>query len=311
MSLVAGLDIGGTKTLAVAIAPSGDVVATTRGPTRAGDPATVAAHAVATLGELAASAGIAVDGLAAVGVGLPGIVDTERGEVRHAVNLGIDGHPAPLGREVRDATGVPTLVVNDVDAAAVGAVDLLGDPDADLAYLSIGTGVAAGLVLGGRLRRGARGAAGEIGHVVLDPAGPPCPCGQRGCLEVLVSGPAIARRWPTPEGAPVATHLVTAAAAGDEAAAAILADVAGHLATAVQLLALAVDPHRIVLGGGVTEAGRPLADAVRAALATRARQVPLLAELALADRVTVLPAGAVPGATGAAVLARAGIEPSR
>lgn len=306
MRLVAGLDIGGTKTLAVAISPGGDVVATTRGPTRSGDPATVAAHAVATLGELAGEAGIEVGGLAAVGIGLPGIVDTGRGEVRHAVNLGIDGQPAPLGREVQMATGVPTVVVNDVDAAAVGAVELLGGHDSDLAYLSIGTGVAAGLVLSGQLRRGAHGAAGEIGHVVLDPSGPECPCGQRGCLEVFVSGPAIARRWPAADGAPVATHLVTAAAAGDEAAIALLAEIAGHLASAVQLLALAVDPQRIVLGGGVTEAGPPLADAVRSSLAARARAVPLLAELALADRVTVLPPGAAPGATGAAVLASAG-----
>jgi predicted NBD/HSP70 family sugar kinase len=183
---------------------------------------------------------------------------------------------------------------------------LLGGEEPDLAYLSIGTGVAAGLVLDGRLRRGAAGAAGEIGHVVIDPAGPPCPCGQRGCLEALVSGPAIARRWPAAAGQPVATHLVDAAVAGDEAAASLLAEVGGHLASAVQLLALAVDPRHIVLGGGVTEAGEPLAEAVRTALVARARAVPLLADLALADRIVVLPSGAAPGATGAAMLARNG-----
>jgi predicted NBD/HSP70 family sugar kinase len=306
--IVAGLDIGGTKTLAVIVGEHGDVLATTRLATQSGDPSIVVEHAVATLDALAEAAGIEVGHLAAVGVGLPGIVDTLRGEVRHAVNLGIDGLPAPLGRAVHDATGIPTIVVNDVDAAAVGAAALLGGSQPDLAYLSIGTGVAAGLVLDGRLRRGSSGAAGEIGHIVIDPTGPPCPCGQRGCLEALVSGPAIARRWPAPVGQPVATHLVSAAVAGDETATSVLAEVGGHLASAVQLLGLAFDPRRIVLGGGVVEAGEPLADAVRTALAARARTVPLLGELDLAERIVVLPSDAAPGATGAAMLARSGLD---
>jgi glucokinase len=303
VTLVAGLDIGGTKTLAVAADASGAIVATTRAPTRAGDAATVAAHATETVSQLADAAGISVSDLAAIGVGLPGMVDVVTGQVRHAVNLGIDGRPVDLGRHVREAAGVPTLVVNDVDAAAVGALRLLGTGD-DLAYLSIGTGVAAGLVLDGHLRRGGRGAAGEIGHVVVDPAGPTCPCGQRGCLEALVSGPAIARRWAVPAGEPLTAHLVGAASAGDPKAVALLREIAGHLASAVALLALTVDPDVVVLGGGVAEAGEPLADAVRAVLAERAAASSMLADLDLPARLVVLPSGAAAGAIGAALLAR-------
>jgi predicted NBD/HSP70 family sugar kinase len=170
--------------------------------------------------------------------------------------------------------------------------------------------VAAGLVLDGHLRRGHRGAAGEIGHLVVDPAGPPCPCGQRGCLEMLVSGPAIARRWPAPAGCPSAEHLVQAATSGDDAATAALAEIADHLAAAVTLLGLTVDPATIVLGGGVAEAGEPLANAVRRTLTGRAATVPVLADLDLAARVTLLPAGAAPGALGAALLARAALVPA-
>ena len=309
MTVVAGIDIGGTKTLAVATDGSGATIATVRSATRAGDPATVASHAAATVTHLARAAGVPVAELAAIGVGLPGMVDGSAGEVRHAVNLGIDGHPLLLGDHLRTAVGVPTLVANDVDAAAVGAVHLLGTA-ADLAYLSIGTGVAAGLVLGGQLRRGHRDAAGEIGHLVVDPNGPRCRCGQRGCLEALVAGPAIAARWPAPAGRAPAEHLVQAAAGGDAAAAQALAEVAAHIGAAVTVLGLTVDPATIVLGGGVAEAGEPLVRAVRDALASRAAGVPLLEALDLAARVTLLAVDAAPGALGAALLARSALVPA-
>src|SRR6185312_9579035 len=127
----------------------------------------------------------------------------------------------------------------------VGASRVLDLDDADLAYLSIGTGLAAGSVLSGRLHRGARGGAGEIGHVPVDPSGPMCPCGQRGCLEAVASGSAIARAWPIgshPErraaGESPAAALFRAAADGDGAARRLRAKIADHLAAAVQLLVL-------------------------------------------------------------------------
>ena len=117
-----------------------------------------------------------------IGIGIPGIVDRDRGTVSHAVNLGLGGDWFPLAGRLADRTGATVVVENDLNAATWGAHVLSGADD--LAYLALGTGLAAGFVLSGTLRRGAHGAAGEIGHVPVDPDGPLCSCGQRGCLEL-------------------------------------------------------------------------------------------------------------------------------
>lgn len=332
--LVAGLDVGGTKTLAVAVdlaaldaaagtpwpevpgavdgAAVGDavatgvpgIVATVRRPTGVGGGDRLLRSTTDALAALAAAAGTRVDGFAAVGVGVPGLVDRTAGTVRHAVNLGLDDTPVPLAARLGAAARAPVVVDNDVNLAAVGAAVALGCRG-DLAYLSIGTGLAAGLVLDGRIRHGAHGAAGEIGHLPIDPHGPPCECGQRGCLEAVASGTAIAARWPSPDGAlTAASSLLTAAAAGDAAAQALLAEVAGNLAGAVALLAQTVDPEIVVLGGGVADAGPGLLTAVQQALRARAARSPVLAAIHLAERVALVPRGVPAGAVGAAVLAR-------
>jgi glucokinase len=314
--LLAGLDIGGTKTLAVAVSVpatvvasgpavvEGSIVATVRRATRYGHDAVLRSIAE-TLTELAEATGVAVDGFAAVGVGIPGLVDREAGTVRHAVNLGLGDEPVALADHVGDLARAPVVVDNDVNVAAVGAASALGCPG-DLAYLSVGTGVAAGFVLGGRIRQGAHGAAGEIGHLPVDPGGPLCECGQRGCLEAVASGTAIAKRWPAAAGAAsAASTLLAAAAAGDGVAAEVRDEVAGYLAGAVALIAQTVDPQIIVLGGGVAEAGPVLLDVVAAALRARAERSPVLAALDLAGRVALVPEGVPAGALGAALLARA------
>jgi predicted NBD/HSP70 family sugar kinase len=298
--LVAGLDIGGTKTLAVAVDPVGAVQAEVRVPTDASDGDAGSTSAVEALELLAAELGQAVTSFEVVGVGIPGWVSPSRGTVTHAINLGVGREPVAVANRLARAAGVPTYVENDVNAAAVGAAALLQVDD--LAYLSIGTGLAAGLLLDGVLRRGASGVAGEIGHLPLDPAGPRCECGQRGCLEVMASGRAIAARWPRCERP--AADLFATAAAGDAEAIAIRDDVASHLAEAVVLLVLGTDPEVVVLGGGVAEVGTPLVDAVRAALERQVRRSPLLASLDVGERLRLVPDGASAGALGAAILAR-------
>jgi glucokinase len=296
--LVAGLDVGGTKTSGVAVDGSGAVVAEVHLPTATGSGTRLVASTADALRRLADRAG---GRFTRVGVGVPGVVDREAGTVRHAVNLGLDGRAVDLAGALAGVAGAPVVVENDVNAAALGASILgLGD---DLAYLSVGTGVAAGFVLGGRLRRGFAGVAGEIGHLVVDPAGPPCSCGQRGCLEAFASGSAVARRWPSTNGSPAVAALVAAAAGGDPAGVAALDGLAWHLAAAVTLVCLTVDPAVAVLGGGVAEAGPSLAAAVGAALRRRATGSPLLTELDLAARVTVLGPERAAGAVGAARLA--------
>jgi len=147
---------------------------------------------------------------------------------------------------------------------------------------------------------GAGGTAGEIGHLSVDPRGRACPRGQRGCIETLAAGWAIAERWGRASAHPAREVF---AAVGDPRAAAIRDDVVRGVAAAVRALALAVDPVAVVLGGGVSRVGEPLLDAVRAELRTSAVASPFLSSLRLEDRIERLPPGARPGALGAALLA--------
>ncbi|MBW8871465.1 MAG: ROK family protein, partial [Leifsonia sp.] len=164
-----GVDIGGTKTEAVAIDDAGLVIDEVRVPTGFGAEAVVAST-VAAVTELAERLGTTPSGFGAIGVGVPGAVDPASGRVAHAVNLGLDG--LALGDELAARLGVRVRLENDVNVAALGAFHLLGHgPERSMAYLNLGTGLAAGLVLGGRLWRGSRGTAGEIGHIPVDPAG--------------------------------------------------------------------------------------------------------------------------------------------
>jgi predicted NBD/HSP70 family sugar kinase len=172
----------------------------------------------------------------------------------------------------------------------------------DLAYLSIGTGLAAGYVLNGVLRRGVRGAAGEIGHVPVDPDGPVCSCGQRGCLELRGAGSALAAAWPADGGASPGEALWAAAATGNPDAAAVRDRFAAGVADAIRMLGLAVDPRVIIIGGGVTNLGEPLRAAITAALHAQAAASPFLAALDLAARVRLIPAGVPVGAIGAAMI---------
>lgn len=300
-----GLDIGGTKTLAALLSPDGEVLAQARVATVRGPEAVVAVAASAVEG-VVRQAGLEVGDLDGVGVGVPGLVGYDDGTVRHAVNLGIEGGPLPLARRLGDRLGVDVVVDNDLNVAALGAAHLA--PEAatrplDLAFLALGTGLAAGLVLDGVVRRGA-GAAGEIGHVPIDPAGPLCPCGQRGCLELYAAGTAVDRLWPTTSGRPAPVELFEAAKAGDPAAVAARDTYADAVAAAVRMLVLSVDVRHVVLGGGVAQLGAPLLDAVRAALGRQAAASPFLASLRLSERVLLAPGRVPVAAVGAAVLAR-------
>ncbi len=289
-----GLDIGATKTLGVALDERGGVVAKALENTEPG-----ADGVIRTAARVVAALAGSSDARSPVGVGVPGVVDTVRGLVSHAVNLGIDGVPVALGGRLGEAVGRRVVLENDVNAAALGVAALTGATD--LAYLGIGTGLAAGLVVDGRLRRGARGAAGEIGHVSVDPAGLPCACGQLGCLETIASGSALATAWPTHGPAP-AQALHAAVVAGDERALVVWLAFADGIAKAVTVLALGVDPDVVVLGGGVADLGEPLREVVVAALQRRAADSPFVASLDLPARVTLAPTGAPVAAIGAALL---------
>jgi len=293
-----GVDVGGTTTEAVALDPAGAVTASVRSPTRQGSDGVIQGilDAVARLEVPATSSPGRT-----IGIGIPGIVDSRTGLVRTAVHLDIA--ELRLADELSARLGSPVRVENDVNAAALGAAHLAPATDGtvqSIAYLSIGTGLAAGLVLRGRLWRGDRGGAGEIGHFPVDPAGVLCRCGQRGCLETLASGSALRRRW-TATDVDVAQSLLAAVRNGDPAADEVWRSFTSAVAVAVRLLLQTFDVERVLLGGGVSALGQPLLDAVRAALARDADSSPFLAALDAGQRVSaVLPAVPV-GAYGAAL----------
>ncbi|MFD3446967.1 ROK family protein [Microbacteriaceae bacterium 4G12] len=301
----AGLDIGGTKTHAVAVDDSGSPVHSLRMSTGFGADAVIGT-AVAAVRGLADLAGIEPAHFASIGVGIPGTVEPSTGTVSHAVNLGVDR--LPLGAALADRFAAPVRVENDVNAAALGAYALLGaEAGASMAYLNLGTGLAAGLVLDGRLWRGAGGSAGEIGHIPVDPHGEVCPCGQRGCLETVASGSTIARQWPTTDPQP-ARALFAAAAAGNPVAVGVRIRLLENIAAAVRILVLTVDPETVVIGGGLSSLGDDLLRDLRAVLTRWEEGSPFLASTELPARVRVLPPGFPAAAVGAALVGSAEVS---
>ncbi|MBN9605981.1 MAG: ROK family protein [Actinomycetales bacterium] len=298
-----GIDIGGTKTAAVALDAEGSARHAVELPTELGPEAVVATVAEAA-GRLAERAGTPIHGFEAIGIGVPGTVDPATGDVTHAVNLGVES--LPLARLAEAALGVPVRVENDVNAAALGAAHVMraggGAPVASMAYLNLGTGLAAGLVIDGRVHRGATGLAGEIGHLPMVSDGELCPCGQRGCLELLASGSALARLWPGDGSAPPARALFDAADAGDPVALAVRSDFAASVAAAVRLLVLTADPELVVIGGGISALGDRLLAAVRGALLADGERSPFLAAARLPDRLRIVPRDVPVAAIGAALV---------
>lgn len=301
-----GVDIGGTSTKAAVIDALGTVVASIALPTRRGAEGVLATAMEATL-SVAASAGVAVNDVDAIGIGIPGTVDPQRGTVRYAVNVGIGHDDVDLGARLAGELGCAVHVENDVRAAALGADWYLANKNGavnDLAYLSIGTGIAAGYVECGQLRRGTTLVAGEIGHIPIDPSGPLCACGQTGCIEAISSGSAIERLWPTEKGTS-AGELHRAASEGDLVARRLWAGVIAGLSRAVLLLALTWDPEVIVLSGGVASLGDVLRDAIADRLAADAHRSEFLGSLDLGSRMQIIEPSVALGPIGAVRAAHA------
>ena len=295
-----GVDVGGTTTEAVVIDDRGEVGVSSRVSTSTPGGDAVMSSISQSIEQLGPQ-----ESRVAVGIGIPGQVDSRRGSVRLAVNLGID-EPFLLADRLGESLGAPVLIENDVRAAAFGVYDRLlaqGEEPGDLAYLSLGTGVAAGLVIDGVVHRGASGMAGEIGHVVIDREGTLCACGQSGCLETVVSGPAIAAAWRASGGEDTASDLFAAAASGDRTAKALADSVSACLAQAIHWLSAAYDVDTIVLGGGVAQAGEPLLDLLRYALVKTAGSSTLATRTLDPNRIRLSPNGDPHGARGAALLA--------
>lgn len=291
-----GLDIGGTKTHGLVLDPADRVLAEVVQPTRIGTDG-IQATALEVSHALAAALGVQVAEFTSVGVGIPGIVDHRSGLVRTAVNLGIVR--TDLRALLADGFAVPVRVENDVKATALGAVVTLGTRPRDLCYVNLGTGLAAAAVADGRLVRGDRNGAGEIGHLAVDPSGETCGCGQRGCLETIVGG-----RYLTARLERLGLDLDGLGATSDPVATRERERVVGALATALTLVVISYDSATVALGGGVLRATDWLLPAVRDDLAKRAASSSFLTGLHVADRLIVLPHDVPVAAIGAAVVGR-------
>ena len=300
MASTIGIDIGGSSVEAVTRSETGEITGRHHASDRLQGGAQVAASAVAAFHALGSSDSVAV------GVGVPGQVDPLTGQVRLAVNLGIGTEAFDLASTIAAGVGLPVTVENDVRAAAVGAHEmftLAGHRPDSVAVVSIGTGISAGVVVDGVLVRGSHGMAGEIGHVVVDENGPICRCGQRGCLETVAAGPAIARTWPGGDPDAAATALFTAAASGDPAAQKVAARITGYITTALTWLAAAYDTEVVVLAGGVASVGDDFLAVIRRQLVERAAASELAARRLQPDQVILADRLDPPGPRGAALIA--------
>jgi glucokinase len=318
--VLVGVDVGGSKVAVLVTDADLHPRARFTLPTLVGAPDGAAEAIVHAIGAALRDGGVDPGSVAAVGVGVPGRIDRRSGTVSLAVNLG--WQDLPLGPQIAARLHVPVALENDVRAAAAGLHErrVVGDID-DLAYLSIGTGISAGVVLSGALHRGVRGMAGEIGHIVLDPAGPRCPCGLRGCFEALAAGPAIARAAAEAIAAGRTTSLAAiealtavdvyaAAASGDSVATGIATSVGGHIARAIHELVMAYDVEVVVLGGGVARAGDVFLDPVLRALDHMRDASVLAREVLRPGIVHLLPPAAEAGSWGAVALARSAVTGS-
>lgn len=270
MGQTIGVDVGGTKIAGGLVDEAGVIVARTRRDTPSTDPAAIVRDIVAVVDELRVGSG--VDG---VGIGSAGFIDAGRSTVLFAPNLA--WRDVPVRDHVSSATGLHVVVENDANAAAWGEFRFGAAEDVDdMVCVTIGTGVGGGVVVDGRLYRGAHGIGAELGHVRMVPDGHLCGCGNRGCVEQYASGRALVREaraladshsvfaerlLEMADGDPqsITGPMVTRAAQdGDEPSRELITDLGRWLGEALASFAAILDPAVFVIGGGVSEAGELL-----------------------------------------------------
>ena len=287
-----GLDLGGSKLLAVVVRSDGTLVDRERLSTgRATSPERAIGLAVQAASALRSRGA----GFSAAGLGFPGLVDHTRGLVRSSVML--DGwKDVPLADHLARALGVPCAVDNDAHTAALAELDLRGaerDARGTVLFVFVGTGIGGALAIDGRLHRGAGGFAGEIGNTSIDHAGATCWCGRRGCLNTLASGSAISAQLPA--GITLAEGWRTGHPGVIPAVERAAHSLGVGIGNAINLL----NPGLVVLGGGIAELGARYLQAVASAAAREA-----FSESAASCRFELARAGYEAGALGAALMAR-------
>jgi len=298
-----GCDLGGTNMRAAIVdVENGTVVHTVSVPTLARQGHDAVMQRMADLFiQVLQSAGLEKADIGGIGIGVPGMLDLEKGETLFLPNLPGTWPHVPLQDTIARLTGLRTSILNDVRAITNGEWRFGAGRGFDtVAVLAIGTGIGGGLVINGQLHLGIGGTGGELGHMIIDFNGPRCGCGNTGCLEAYASGPAIAAMGMKAVAQGLTTqiaekckydlNLITpqliaeAAQAGDSVARDIYEKAGYYLGIASATLCAALGARRIIIAGGVAQAGELLLEPIRRTMRTRVFVMPV-------DQVEVVQAG--------------------
>jgi glucokinase len=282
MSKVIGVDLGGTN-LRAAVINTGtgahDYLTSIPTLAREGHAAVMQRMAI-LIEQVIDNSGLQKSDIAGIGIGVPGVLDLDRGLVIFLPNLPGTWPNVPLRDTIADRVQLPTALINDARAMTLGEYSFGAGRGVDtIACLGIGTGIGGGLVINGKLHLNLGGTSAELGHTVIDMNGPMCGCGTRGCLEAYASGPAITAMGlkAIVQGATtrigemvnydlnrITPQVISEAAyAGDTIAQGIYAQAGYYIGVAVANIIIAVGPQRVVIGGGVSQAGDLLLDPIR------------------------------------------------
>jgi len=298
MIRVLGLDLGGTNVkTAVLELPHGApdrarVLATAMHPTHAERGPEAVVERLAELALLTIAEHGPVDGL---GLGIPGLFDAEAGTAVLIPNLPGPWEGRPLRAPLERSTGLPVRLINDARAFTLAEATLgAGRGCRTMIGMTLGTGVGGGVFIDGRVRLGAFGTAGEIAHQIVEPDGPLCGCGNRGCAEALTRADVLAAA----AGRATAEEVYEGASEGDERCRAAVARAADYLGIAIANASVLIGPERVVIGGGIAAAGEAVIAPIREALARRSVIVPPGAVEVVAAEL-----GPIAGAIGAALAA--------
>jgi glucokinase len=287
-----GLDLGGTNIKVAVLAGEGDdfeIVATDSAETEAAvGPDSVTENLIAAAREVGPSGQVETFGL-----GVPGHFDSDTGQILLFPNLPGEWRGYPLRTRLEEAIGHDVWMVNDARAFTLAEGILgAGRGCSTVACVTLGTGVGGGLMIDGRLHRGAFGVAGELGHQTVHPDGPLCGCGNRGCVEALVRADVLASN----AGRSSASAVFEGAREGDNRCLAAVAQMAEFLGIGLANVVTLFGPERIVVGGGIAEAGDLVLGPIEAAVKRRVTLVPT-------ESIDIVPAhfGRFAGAVGAAL----------
>jgi glucokinase len=289
-----GCDLGGTNLRAAIVdVENGSVIHQMSIPTLARDGHDALMKRMAGLFlQIIEWAGMKKEDIGGVGIGVPGVLDLEKGETLFLPNLPGTWPHVPLGDTITKLTSLPTVLLNDVRSITNGEWRFGAGRGVDtVAVFAVGTGIGGGLVINGQLNLGIGGTGGELGHLTIDYSGPTCGCGNKGCLEAFASGPAIAAMGMKAVTQGLTTRIgemcgydlnritpeliARAAQAGDQIAMEIYERAGFYLGIAAANICVAIGPRRIIIGGGVAQVGELLLNPIRRTLRERVTVMPI------------------------------------